>query len=198
MKHQWKHSIAVLAALSLASLQACSAAGGPVSGVVIDEATGKPVADAIVVMRWHSSGINHSYCHHVATARTDASGRYRIAAWITPLSLRAVFMSSAGIDYHAYKPGYVTIFREGTIALPAKIVIAPFKGTKDEYFEQVLSLRIWGCAQAGDSQTSLVPFYVAAAREAAALAETQKQKSTASFLASLINDPLGEKGNTTR
>lgn len=192
-----------MSVLCTAFLQACSAYGGSVSGVVIDETTGKPVPDAIVVMRWHGNwtkifGESSSACYHVETAHTDAAGRYRIAAWSRPWSLSDLRFTSAGVDYHAYKPGYVTIFREGTIALAERIVIAPFKGTKDEYFEQVLSLSSWGCPEAGASRKSLHQFYVAAARDAAALAETQSQRSRASFLANRAADPLDEEGNATR
>ncbi|MES2999883.1 MAG: hypothetical protein V4787_04270 [Pseudomonadota bacterium] len=188
----------MMAALAIASLQACSAYRGPVIGVVVDQATGKPVADAIVVMRWHGNwtkifGESSSACYHVETARTDAEGRYRIAAWTRAWSFSDLRFTSAGVDYHAYKPGYITIFKEGTIALPSRIVVAPFTGTKDEYFAQVLTSPAWGCAQAGPSRRSMRQFYVAAAREAAELAETRNQQRLASFLASEIDDPLDEE-----
>jgi hypothetical protein len=203
MKRPWKLSLALLAALCLVSLQACSATGGPASGVVIDEATGKPVADAIVVVRWHGNwtkvfGESSSACYHVETARTDANGRYQIAAWSTSWSFSDFRFTPAGVDYHAYKPGYVTVFREAANVSPARIAIAPFKGTKDEYFEQVLSLRTWACPGAGASRTSLRQFYAAAARDAAALAETQNQKGIASFLASQADEALIDENKPTK
>jgi len=110
MKHASFLSILVVA-LTLMPLQACSAISGPISGVVVDQTTGTPVADAIVVVRWHASRINSSSCNHVATARTDANGRYHIAAWATPWSLSDMFESSTGIDARVYKPGYETVFK---------------------------------------------------------------------------------------
>ncbi|MES2999884.1 MAG: hypothetical protein V4787_04275 [Pseudomonadota bacterium] len=166
--------------------------------MVIDETTGKPVVDAIVVMRWHGNwtkifGESSSACYHVETARTDAAGRYQIAAWSRPWSFSDLRFTSAGVDYHAYKPGYVTVFKEGTITLPARIVVTPFKGTKDEYFEQVLSSPAWWCEQGGTSRRGLRQLLVATASEAAALAETQNQRGLASFLASQIDDPFDEE-----
>jgi hypothetical protein len=52
MKRKWLVGAAVAAGLILVSLKACSFSGGPVSGVVVDQTTKKPIADAIVVARW--------------------------------------------------------------------------------------------------------------------------------------------------
>jgi hypothetical protein len=193
MKCPWE--IALLAALSLVSLQACSGSGGPESGMVLDQATRQPVADAIVVMRWHGNwtkigGESTSACYHVETARTDARGRYRIAAWSTPWSFSDLRFTRSGVSFDAYKPGQVAIFKEDAPVSPEQILMGPFKGTKDEYFERVLSGGTWGCPAAGESRKNLQQLYAAAADEAAALAETQNQKGLAAFWASMAKEAL--------
>jgi hypothetical protein len=92
MKRKWKLAL-IAVGLCILALRACALSGGPVSGQVIDETTGKPVADAIVVAHSHGSwtkivGESSSACYHVETARTDAEGKYQIAAWTRPWMMR--------------------------------------------------------------------------------------------------------------
>lgn len=194
---------AVMAVLTIASLQACSAYGGPVSGVVVDEATGKSVPDAIVVMRWHGNwtkifGESSSACYHVETARTDVNGHYQIAPWIQSWSFSDLRFTSAGTDYNVYKPGYAMVFKEDAIPSAAHILVAPFKGTKDQCFDKVLSVINWGCAQAGASEKNLRRLYLALASEATTLAETQNHKGSAAFLLRMADEALVDKTKPAR
>jgi len=58
----------------------------PVTGQVINQATGQPVEGAIIVMRWQGTGTmafvdQHTECYHVETATTDADGRFSTKSW---------------------------------------------------------------------------------------------------------------------
>lgn len=199
MKHPVKKIILTwLAVMGAMALHACTSFGAAVSGVVVDEATAKPVADAIVVVRWHGRFIKGGPCYYVATTRTNAEGRYLVSAWIRPWHPNQLLATSTGIWPEAYKPGHVTVFKEDTIPALDRIVMTAFRGTKDEYFDRVLSLRTWACDEAGVSQKSLRQLYVAAARDAATLAETQNQERIASFLARRADDPLDDQGYPTK
>ena len=56
-----------------------------IEGVVVDEATSKPVIGAIVIAQWGGDvrGIvqGSSICYHSETALTDANGKFVIPAW---------------------------------------------------------------------------------------------------------------------
>jgi len=86
------------------------------SGVVLDAATGKPVEGVYVAVRWLEQtsqlpllgGTIRGQCVNRVVVRTDAEGRYRIAA----AQLQAESGLQPGVrteyfwDLHAYAPGY--------------------------------------------------------------------------------------------
>lgn len=105
-----------MAALGLASCHAHTLASGPVVGRVIDPDTKQPVAGAVVVAKWgRAEGIladNVNVCRHVATAVTDADGRYHLDQWPRGTgSVDSLFTSTFNLSLDAYKPGMTSIQR---------------------------------------------------------------------------------------
>jgi hypothetical protein len=168
-----------LAAVGLAivfvSFRACSLSSGAIDGVVLDESTGKPLADAIVVVTWMGDESklvdSGSDCYHAETARTDANGKWHTPAWSRPWSSRNFGISLRGPQGEAYKPGYIFSYRP----LP-DLLLTPHKGTKDQYFEYLS--KIGGrnfCAPDDESRKNLLSFYRSIAAEADLIAETPEQ-----------------------
>jgi hypothetical protein len=179
-------NVLVASGMCAFALNACGLSGGPVSGQVIDETTGKPLADAIVLVHWRGSwtkivGESSSGCYHVETARTDAQGKYQIAAWArawTPSDLR---FSSDEQTYDVYKAGYTRAVSHHGLA-PQAFSMEPYKGSVAYYFEHVLSAPYWACDGAGASGKNEYRLYKAMAEEARAIAETPEQKERAWML----------------
>lgn len=183
MKRIVKIGLAGLA-LMLVSLDACSLSSGPIDGQVLDETTGKPVADAIVVVTWTGDwtkifGESSSSCYHAETARTDANGKYHIAGWSRPWSLSDLRVSARPPLFEAYKAGYT---RPNTSSnKPETVLVVPFKGTKDEYFDQLVRA-MTPCSGAGDSGKNLYRLHSAIAEEARKTAQTPRQKAHAEYM----------------
>jgi hypothetical protein len=175
------------------ALQAHGLSGEPISGTVIDKATGEPVADAIVAVYWDGSwNIGHSSrvsCYHVETARTDARGRYDIAAWKTAWSARDVFFRDEGQRYSVYKPGYFRGYLHSRGAPPTVIEVAKVQWSKQAYFDTVFSPP-WGCEQPSASGKNEYRLFKAMADEAGALAETPAQKHVVWMLRRLTEQSL--------
>jgi hypothetical protein len=175
------------------ALNACALSGGPISGQVVDETTGKPVADAIVVVHWHGSwtkifGESSSGCYHAETARTDANGMFRIDQWTRAWRSSDLRFTPNGMDWLAYKPGYWR--GKSGVARPDTLFIAPLNQTKQAYFETVLSSPSWDCIGGGASGKNQYRLFRAMSKEAEAMAETSSQRETARFLALRAEDAL--------
>jgi hypothetical protein len=194
-------NVLVASGMCAFALNACGLSGGPVSGQVIDETTGKPLADAIVVVHWRGSwtkivGESNSGCYHVETARTDAQGKYQIPAWTrawTPSDLR---FSSDEQTYDVYKAGYTRAVSHHGLA-PQAFSMEPYKGSVAYYFEHVLSAPYWNCIGAGASGKNEYRLFRAMAIEAAALAESSAQKSLAHMLAKRAEETLVNRDRPT-
>lgn len=158
---------------------ACALSGKAMEGKVLEEGTNRPIPDAIVVARWqgHLASWAHgkTVCYHVLTTTSDASGRYRFAAWkkdITEDWQKNVRPEHVLID--AYKPGYglPTTSQKREIVL-----LKPFTGTRGErveYLKRVSSAS--GCPSAGTSEKNLLSLRRALLHEAKQLAETKSDQ----------------------
>jgi hypothetical protein len=200
MKRKWQIGAALAATLLLISLAACPFSGGPVRGVVVDDATKQPLANAIVVVRWFGDwtkivGESSGVCYHVEAARTDAQGRYEISAWTRAPSIRDFRFSFSGKDIKAFKPGYVML--PPAEMLSHDIGMKKFGGSTQEYFDLVLSNINWGCPQRGSSGKNLYRLYVALAADAQSKATTRDQQGYASFLLLMAEDSLVDHSRPT-
>ena len=112
--------------------------GGPVDGVVLDATNQQPIANALVVVKWHgvlpTIHSNSVPCYHVEVATTDAAGRYHVNRWRFETKGHAEWISQVNetgpILPVAYKPGYVMPLRRQDD--PVRVFMEPFRGTTRE------------------------------------------------------------------
>jgi len=164
--------------LSVLSLPACALSGGAIEGQVLEEGTNKPVAQAIVTVKWVGSVSkfvdSQSVCVHVETAHTDEQGRYRTPAWSAASTVGPAILVSRLIPvFTAYKPAYRQAEKETDFPLYLK----PFTGGREERLEYLKKTsRATGCHAAGESEKNLLPLRNALYEEAQQLTETKDDK----------------------
>jgi len=75
-----------------------------ITGVVVEAGTGKPIAGAVVAIRFERNNTGHSgpHCFRSMAVETDAQGRFRFAPW-TQENTQA---NATYGDVNAYKAGY--------------------------------------------------------------------------------------------
>lgn len=157
-------------------LTACSLSGETMDGQVLEEGTGKPVAGAIVVVRWtgnDSSGLfdGHGVCYHVETATTDATGKFHIGRWSDGASTRSFFIGNRAIYKEAYKVGYTR--PQIPSNKPETILVAPVKATADEYLTGLFHLQ--GCSGGGESTKNLYRLYMTLFEQVKTISERPDQ-----------------------
>jgi hypothetical protein len=146
----------------LASFVATGACASIINGVVLDDATGKPIPGAFVVAEWTYRGADlvgsRSGCARMEIVRADEQGRYSLpsASWTSWGSSRYIY---------SYKRGYEW-FRKKDEREPGLLTMRPFKGTAQERrtsFEKFASLRT--CAKEIGDLENLRPLYAEADQE---------------------------------
>jgi hypothetical protein len=91
--------------------------GKPVGGQVIERETGKPLADALVIVKWNTSaareghGASGSACYHMEYAVTDKDGRFKTERWVIypsdfDFGVQKSKKQEGGV-IRVVKPGYV-------------------------------------------------------------------------------------------
>ena len=131
------------------ALSACTEiSDGPVTGRLTDKASGQPIADALVVVKWDMAvggGLAEKryVCYHVETAKTDADGRYRVPKWHVKLGkdetgeqIRWLPDQTVSVSVQALKVGYLDA-RYGVGGSPSKIDFKAtwFVGTEAQWFD---------------------------------------------------------------
>jgi hypothetical protein len=107
----------VLLPLAGLPLSAVAFENGPIDGRVIDVDTRQPISGVIVVATWHrAEGFitdSSEVCRHVATAVSDAQGRYHIDKWQQTTSFAEwLYASPYSVSLDAYKPGMELVLRQ--------------------------------------------------------------------------------------
>jgi hypothetical protein len=107
----------VLLPLAGLPLSAVAFENGPIDGRVIDVVTRQPISGVIVVAKWgRAEGFiadSVEVCSHVATAVSDAQGRYHIDKWQQKSSFaESLFASPYSVSLDAYKPGMEIVMRQ--------------------------------------------------------------------------------------
>jgi len=162
-------------ALNVLSLPACALSGGAIEGQVLEEGANKPVAQAIVVVKWVGSVSkfvdSQGVCVHVETAITDHEGRYHTPSWSASSTVGPEILVSRLIPvFTAYKPGYKQVEKETDFPLYLK----PFTGERGERLEYLKrTSRVTGCHSAGESEKNLLPLRNALYQEALQLVQTK-------------------------
>lgn len=164
-------------------LTACALSGEAIEGRVLEEGTDKPIAGAIVVVRWMGDTTSGSWfvesrttCYHVETATTDGQGSYRTKPWRQPQH-KDYTVKFDRIAINAYKPGY---------GPPSKLsraqeieYLAPFGGAREERLKFLGTFTGMQCGTAEDYAPTLIPLYKEIYREAKQLAVTNEEKKLA-------------------
>jgi hypothetical protein len=107
----------MLLPLAGSPLSAVAFENGPIDGRVIDVVTRQPISAVIVVATWgraeFSLAASVEVCDHVATAVSDAQGRYHIDKWQRKASFAEwLFATPYRVSLDAYKPGMEIVMRQ--------------------------------------------------------------------------------------
>jgi hypothetical protein len=112
-KSWWWLGGIVYFAITAAIVSSCTnftVGNNEISGRIVDEDTGRPIKDAIVVVSWTATMSNFTHgslvCYHIETAITDANGRYLIPKWRRMASGRERWMKSNSHQMFIYSEGY--------------------------------------------------------------------------------------------
>ena len=146
--------------------------GMPITGRVIDGETGKGVPDVWVAARWHGylmfGADTRSTCVHVEAAKTNASGRYVIPGWMGMSDFWNLYDVSSSVSI--YKPGYVRVMPPKGEYETRNFRMVKSTETITDAKERVVNAAFTlNCGDAGISQRSFYPEYVAIYEEAKAL-----------------------------
>lgn len=208
MGHTMRTSMAFLF-LAAVSLSGCEAddrlAGDAVSGRVLEEGTGKPIAQAIAVVLWRGNvepGVPYvegrGVCYHVETALTDEQGRFSTPAW-EEKEKRSYRVGKkgvgAGVIMTAYKNGYSQSTRPHPE--PNFVYLEKSKETGDARFEYLAMPVFAGmnCLEGGISKRNLYPLSKSAYEEAKTLELSSKENKERLEILGQTTARLGSIGN---
>lgn len=151
--------------------------GGPYEGLVRDKATGGPVAEALVLVRWmgtvdamHSSSAR---CYYHEVVRTGVDGRFVVKPWKVSTARNGdptwlPHVDPLRVEELVFKPGYRDHFVKGGKRDPMKIELEAFDVQPNEQIEFLSQLRYQGMCD-GHSAKFELPWLQALAAEAIAI-----------------------------
>jgi len=143
----------------------------PLEGQVLEEGTSKPIANAIVIVRWdktYSSFVDTTtVCVHVESALTDVQGRYRLPRW----------RGKTPDHINTFKTGYERSqeYFRAKAYLQHNDILKPFTGGREERLRKVAGAAV-SCGSAGDSKKNLLPLYRKLYADALPLAVTKNDR----------------------
>jgi len=176
----WVWLLAVMMLLPI--MQGCigmtSVSGGPISGQVLEDSSGKPVVGAIVLGLWQGdAGYGTTVCIHVESAITDAEGRYHIPAWkkshMYSVSSRRPFYKLT------YKAGYQEAQAIGKNAEFESLVLDT--NSREQRLQNLLGVSP-KCGSGDESEKNQIPLLRAVYEEAQSLAKTKEDKKVLDLL----------------
>jgi len=169
----------------------------PLEGQVLEEGTSKPIANAIVIVRWdktYSSFVDTTtVCVHVESALTDVQGRYRLPRW----------RGKTPDHINTFKTGYERSqeYFRAKAYLQHNDILKPFTGGREErlkYLQRVEG-NIRSCRSPEAGEKNLLPLYRALYEEAKPLARTREEQIIRDgFLAAIEKLELGYKEGMRR
>jgi len=190
MKASIRTLLTFIIVLLLFPMVACALSGEAIMGKVMEEGTNKPIANAIVIVRWsgHLATFAHgkTVCYHVLSSTTDETGVYRFPAWRKKITEDwQKNISPEAVIITAYKPGYEEYLPRGyasTEAFKRNIrYLKPDTGVREERLKVIRTASV-SCGSAGESQKNLLPLYQTLYEEARALAVTKQNKQVVNAL----------------
>ena len=151
-----------------------TATGEALEGRVLEFGSDRPVAGAVVLAFWSgevaSLADSSLVCFHVASATTDAQGRYRTAAWRKQTKFAR--SKHQGIAITAFKPGYRKMR-----TVDQTVYVEPFQGSREDWLKYLhVALRDAGCPNAGASKKQIAPWVEALRLEAEKAAVTSEER----------------------
>lgn len=173
----------VLVPLTACELFGKSTLGGEaIDGKVIEEGSGKPIPNAIVVARWTGTisswpADSHSTCFHVLTTTTGERGTYHFDPWKKKSQIGPVFDQRPFVSAH--KAGYVWSSKsKNTIQY-----LEPFTGTRSERLKYLMRVSSGtSCGTQDESKKNLLPLKRQIYNEAKAKAKSKEDKETVEIL----------------
>ena len=154
-------------------LTACAAtvSSKTLEGKVLEDGSHKPIANAMVIVRWIGDigGIGHgsSVCFHVETATTDDQGRFRTPAWKKPSPYGDI--AHRHFARYAYAPGHAFVRVDKEV-----IYLQPFTGGREEKLAYLSRMAV-SCSDKKEIEINLLPLYKALYEEARNLTVTRKE-----------------------
>lgn len=198
MKHILVRALVYL--LAIFFLTACGSgkaelSSGPITGQILEAHTKKPIAGAIVLVRWKLLLMHGTSCYRAETATTNATGRFQTPAWETP-NPSGFRLGSAEID-PIYKVGYESSRPPGferTQDYKQNIYhIAPFKGTSEERLQYLGRLHT-SCNAQNESEKNRLPLLKEIYEEAKRIAKTDYEKYVAASFEYEVDSLLAPLG----
>ena len=157
-------------------------------GTVIDKATGKPIAGAVVATSWSGYvpiAVQTLFvCYDLEVTTTDERGRFTISTF----GKFRPFLQNKNRSIDVIASGY----EADRSSIDLDYVMVPRQGTKSEQFEKANRYqRNAGCP---DDKKKMLPFMKAVYKDLASLALTKKELDTAdSLLWQIETIELGQK-----
>lgn len=159
--------------------------GDAIDGKVVEESSGKPIPDAIVLAYWKGFlpgwGHGKNVCYHVLSTTTDNAGIFHFPPWRERVEDWRKRIKDKETYTIAYKSGYEwsqLLSHEGLTYLRP---FAGSRGAQMEYLRRVL--RATNCASAGISAKNLHLLYRALYEDAKKIAVTKDDKEFVEILA---------------
>jgi len=143
----------------------------PLEGQVLEEGTSKPIANAIVIVRWdktYSSFVDTTtVCVHVESALTDAQGRYRLPRW----------RGKTPDHINTFKTGYERSqeYFRAKAYLQHNDILKPLTGSREKRLRAIAGAAVT-CGSAGESKKNLLPLYRTLYTNALPLVVTKEDK----------------------
>lgn len=177
------------------SFGACTASlsGKAITGQVIDGSTNRPLPGAIVVATWEgdiaSFPESRRTCYHVASAKSDDQGFYRVPGWKKNITAKWQ-KNLVGTQVHllAFHTGYTHGYRvlDGTRKEDIPFIMSPDKRAREARLEDLWTIfSSMSCDQGGRSGQDLLPLFEAVFYESKKLATTDKDKQTLKLMREL-------------
>jgi hypothetical protein len=149
-----------------------TASGGPLSGRVIEDGSGQPIAGAIVLARWEGYVSHGTVCFHVESTITDAEGRYHIPAW------KKKHMWGDTDDQRVYVRPHKAGYRWTNTHIKNELrSLALDNRTREQRLEYLRTLSP-GCGSRDESEKNQLPLLRAVYEEAESIAVTKEDMRT--------------------
>ncbi|MBC7625129.1 MAG: carboxypeptidase regulatory-like domain-containing protein [Aeromicrobium sp.] len=159
-------------AAAILTVASCATMSSSLEGIVVDSTTGKPIADAFVIIKWSYSGGDmvgsRSTCPHMEVVRTNAEGRYKFPS--QPYSHGGRMSLNLYPYVPKYEQDYSVLAEENR-----RIAIKLFVGTVDQRIDSFISYSsLIGCGPDETKYETLAPLFTALDKEVTSLTSTAR------------------------